>query len=300
MASDLEHFTSWMVALKCHTSSWILEQMDLGKSILTKHSFRVYCLSTEQTEEPDSPCSTDLKKCRKDKKGYIRKFSGMKVHRRWCFFGLVWFSSLLLDISVHIAKRICFCSDIFMSSFFRKYVLPCFSSLLWQRRIQVLNILRPCSAMDQQEQVFFIIHLTQESEWMISQYVYIFFLVYTTVQIIKLAVGGEAAMYFICSHAIPPPSLPLALKRHPDTSSIAAVGNKEWRSLARVLSLAFLYSVKASLLNEPLVASNCILLEQSVCEQNNLIPLFSTTQEEKGDILPLRTYSSNRCQQTCL
>lgn len=54
-----------------------------------------------------------------------------------------------------------------------------------------------------------------------------FFLVYTTVQIIKLAVGGEAAMYFICSHAIPPPSLPLALKRHPDASSIAAVGNKE-------------------------------------------------------------------------
>lgn len=36
---------------------------------------------------------------------------------------------------------------------------------------------------------------------MISQYVCIFFLVYTTVQIIKLAVGGEAAMYFICSHA---------------------------------------------------------------------------------------------------
>lgn len=113
-----------------------------------------------------------------------------------------------------------------------------------------------------------------------------FFLVYTTVQIIKLAVGGEAAMYFICSHAIPPPSLPLAPKRHPDASSIAAVGNKEWRSLARVLSLAFSYSVKASLLNEPLVASNSILLEQSVCEQNNLIPLFSTTQAEKRDIPP--------------
>ncbi|XP_074945895.1 ALK tyrosine kinase receptor-like [Phalacrocorax aristotelis] len=46
-------------------------------------------------------------------------------------------------------------------------------------------------------------------------------------QIIKVAVGGQAAMYFICSHAIPPPSLPLALKRHPDASSIAAVGNKE-------------------------------------------------------------------------
>lgn len=134
---------------------------------------------------------------------------------------------------------------------------------------------------------------------MIPQYVYIFFLVYTTVQIIKLAVGGEAAMYFICSHAIPPPSLPLALRRHPDASSIAAVGNKEWRSLARVLSLAFSYSVKASLLSEPLVASNSILLEQSVCEQNNLIPLFSTTRRERK-YSPLRTYSFNRCQQTSL
>lgn len=56
--------------------------------------------------------------------------------------------------------------------------------------------------------------------------------------------------------------------------------------MARVLSLAFSYSVKASLLNEPLVASNSILLEQSVCEQNNLIPLFSTAQEEKRDIPP--------------
>lgn len=54
-----------------------------------------------------------------------------------------------------------------------------------------------------------------------------FYLVYTTLEIIKLAVGGEAAMYFICPRAIPPPSLPLALQRHPDTSSIAAVANKE-------------------------------------------------------------------------
>lgn len=213
----------------------------------------------------------------------------------------VWFGSLLLDTSVHIAKLVCVCClDILMSSFFRKYFLPCFSSLLWQRHMQVLNILRPCSAMDQEERVFFIIHLTQEAKWMISQYVYFFFLVYTTVQMIKLAIGGEAAIYFICSHAIPPPSLPLAVKRHPDASSIAAVGNKEWRSLARVLSLAFSYSVKASLLNEPLVASSSILLEQSVCEQNSLIPLFSTTQEEKGDISPLCTYSSSRCQQTSL
>lgn len=56
--------------------------------------------------------------------------------------------------------------------------------------------------------------------------------------------------------------------------------------MARVLSLAFSYSVKASLLGGSLVASNSILLEQSVCAQNNLIPLFNTTEEEKGDIPP--------------
>lgn len=56
--------------------------------------------------------------------------------------------------------------------------------------------------------------------------------------------------------------------------------------LARVLSFAFSYSVKASLLSGSLVASNSILLEQSVCAQNNLIPLLNTTEEEKGDMPP--------------
>lgn len=67
--------------------------------------------------------------------------------------------------------------------------------------------------------------------------------------------------------------------------------------MARVLSLAFSYSVKASPLNGPLVVSNSILLEQSVCEQNNLIPPFSVTQEEKGDIPPyalIPTIDANR------
>ncbi|RMC12298.1 hypothetical protein DUI87_09811 [Hirundo rustica rustica] len=44
--------------------------------------------------------------------------------------------------------------------------------------------------------------------------------------------------------------------------------------------------VKASLLSGSLVASNSILLEQSVCAQNNLIPLLNTTEEEKGDMSP--------------
>lgn len=56
--------------------------------------------------------------------------------------------------------------------------------------------------------------------------------------------------------------------------------------LARVLSFAFSYSVKASLLSGSLVASNSILLEQSVCAQNNLIPLLNTTEEEKEDMPP--------------
>lgn len=34
------------------------------------------------------------------------------------------------------------------------------------------------------------------------------------------------------------------------------------------------------------MASNSILLEQSVCAENNLIPLFNTTEEGKGDMPP--------------
>ena len=153
-----------MVTLQCHISFWILDQRDLRKFILTKHSlvFAGWALNRQKNQILPVPL---ILKFRKDKKGWVRKLCGMKAHRRWCFLWLkVWFGSLLLDVLIDIAKCIWFCSlDIFMSSFFRKYILPTlFSSLLWQRRMQVLNILRPCSAMAQQKQVFFIIHLTQE------------------------------------------------------------------------------------------------------------------------------------------
>lgn len=112
----------------------------------------------------------------------------------------VWFGSLLLDTSVHIAKLVCVCClDILMFSFFRKYFLPCFSSLLWQRHMQVLNILRPCSAMDQEERVFFIIHLTREAKWMISQYVYFFFLCIQQCKWLNLP-SGEKLPYISSAH----------------------------------------------------------------------------------------------------
>lgn len=50
--------------------------------------------------------------------------------------------------------------------------------------------------------------------------------------------------------------------------------------------LPFHISVKASLLSGSLVASDSILLEQSVCAENNLIPLLNTAEEEKGDMPP--------------
>lgn len=148
MASDLKHFTSWMVTLKCHISSWIPEQKDLGKLILTKHGL-FFKYWTDKNHILPVPV---ILKCRKDKKGCVRKSSEMKGRRRLN----VWFGSLWLDVSVRIAKHIWFCSlAIFVSSFFKRYIPPCFSSLLWQRCVQVLNILRPCSAMDQQEWAFF-------------------------------------------------------------------------------------------------------------------------------------------------
>lgn len=139
----------------------------------------------------------------------------------------VCFGSLLLDISVHTAKRLWFFSlDIFMFSVFEIYstlfFLPSVTkAYAGSEYFKTLFCHGPArtSVFHNPPDTGITVNDFPISVW--------FFLVYTTLQIIKLAIGGEAAMYFICSHAIPPPSLPLALQRHPDASSIAAVGNKE-------------------------------------------------------------------------
>lgn len=73
------------------------------------------------------------------------------------------------------------------------------------------------------------------------------------------------------------------IQTHPALQLLVIKSEGVWQGF---LSLAFLYSIKTSVLDRALVASNSILLEQSVCDRNNLILLLSSTHRVNEAFLP--------------